>query len=62
MTASTGPVLSAAQLTVLGRYGAEHDTALGEVLYADGDEIYDLIVMLAGAEAMPRALLGVCVT
>jgi thioredoxin reductase (NADPH) len=42
------PVLDAAQLAVLRRYGAEHDVAAGDVLFADGDETYDLIVMLDG--------------
>ena len=42
------PVLDAAELGVLGRYGTERDVAAGEVLFADGDETYDLIVMLDG--------------
>lgn len=42
------PVLDAGQLEVLRRYGAERDVAAGEVLFADGDETYDLIVMLDG--------------
>ena len=42
------PVLDAAQLEVLRRYGTERDVAAGEVLFADGDETYDLIVMLDG--------------
>ena len=42
------PVLDAAQVEVLRRYGTEHDTAVGDVLFADGDETYDLIVMLDG--------------
>jgi thioredoxin reductase (NADPH) len=43
------PVLSDGQLSVLRRYGAEHDVALGEVLFADGDETYELIIVLDGA-------------
>ena len=46
--AGRGPVLDAAQLEVLRRYGSEHDVAAGDVLFADGDETYDLIVLLAG--------------
>ncbi len=46
--AGRSPVLDAAQLEVLRRYGSEHDMAPGEVLFADGDETYDLIVVLAG--------------
>jgi thioredoxin reductase (NADPH) len=42
------PVLDAAQLEVLRRYGSEHDMAAGDVLFADGDVTYDLIVVLAG--------------
>jgi len=37
-----------AQLDVLRRYGSEHDMAEGDVLFADGDVNYDLIVVLAG--------------
>jgi thioredoxin reductase (NADPH) len=33
---------------VLRRYGSEHDVAAGDVLFADGDVSYDLIVVLAG--------------
>jgi len=42
------PVLDAAQLGVLRAYGSERDVAAGDVLFADGDETYDLIVLLAG--------------
>ena len=41
-------VLSAAQLAVLGRYGHEREAALGDVLFRDGDETYDLVVLLKG--------------
>src|SRR5258708_22655270 len=47
--AGRGPVLDAAQLEVLRRYGSEHDVAAGDVLFADGDVTYGLIVVLAGA-------------
>jgi thioredoxin reductase (NADPH) len=43
------PVLDAAQLGVLRGYGSERDVTAGHVLFADGDETYDLIVLLAGA-------------
>src|SRR3989440_8700775 len=42
------PVLDAAQLGILRGYGSERDMAAGDVLFADGDETYDLIVLLAG--------------
>ena len=42
------PVLDAAQVQVLRKYGTEYDVAAGDVLFADGDEAYDLIVMLDG--------------
>lgn len=42
------PVLDAAQLAVLRGYGSERDVAAGDVLFADGDKTYDLIVLLAG--------------
>jgi thioredoxin reductase (NADPH) len=46
--AGRSPVLDAAQLEVLRRYGREEDVAAGDVLFADGDETYDLNVVLAG--------------
>jgi thioredoxin reductase (NADPH) len=46
--AGRSPVLDAAQLDVLRRYGIEQDVAAGDVLFADGDDTYDLIVVLAG--------------
>jgi thioredoxin reductase (NADPH) len=36
------------QLGILRGYGSERDVAVGDVLFADGDETYDLIVLLAG--------------
>ncbi len=42
------PVLDEAQVEVLRAYGTERDVAAGDVLFADGDETYDLIVMLDG--------------
>ena len=42
------PVLDAAQLEVLLRYGDEQDVAAGDVLFAAGDVTYDLIVVLDG--------------
>jgi thioredoxin reductase (NADPH) len=46
--AGRSPVLDVAQLEVLRSYGSEHDMAAGEVLFADGDLTYDLIVVVAG--------------
>ena len=48
-------VLDAAQLEVLRRYGSEHDVAVGDVLLADGDVSYDLIVVLTGEVPDHRA-------
>jgi thioredoxin reductase (NADPH) len=42
------PALDAGQIEVLRGYGTERDVAAGEVLFADGDETYDLIVVLDG--------------
>jgi thioredoxin reductase (NADPH) len=41
-------VLDAAQLEVLGSYGTQHAVSPGEMLFAEGDETYDLIVVLDG--------------
>jgi thioredoxin reductase (NADPH) len=48
------PALDADQLEVLRRYGIEREVAAGEVLYADGDETYDLIVLLDGTAEVVR--------
>jgi hypothetical protein len=37
------PVLDAAQLGILRGYGSERDVAVGDVLFSDGDETYDLM-------------------
>jgi thioredoxin reductase (NADPH) len=42
------PVLSRPQLDVLRRYGAEQEVHEGDLLWADGDDSYDLIVVLDG--------------
>ncbi len=42
------PVLDAAELAVLRGYGSERDVRVGDLLFADGDENYDLIVLLTG--------------
>ena len=42
------PVLDAAQLEVLRAYGTAHAICAGDVLFAEGDATYDLIVVLAG--------------
>jgi thioredoxin reductase (NADPH) len=48
LQAGRSPVLDAAQIAVLRTYGRESDVAAGDVLFAEGDETYDLIVLLAG--------------
>src|SRR5258708_10067306 len=42
------PVLSGPQLAVLRRYATEQAVAIGDLLFRDGDETYDLIVLLEG--------------
>src|SRR5712664_787469 len=42
------PILSGAHLEALHRYGTEQPVAVGDVLFRDGDETYDLIVLLEG--------------
>jgi thioredoxin reductase (NADPH) len=42
------PRLTDIQVEVLRRYGTEREVAAGEVLFTDGDETYDLIVLLDG--------------
>jgi thioredoxin reductase (NADPH) len=42
------PLLKETDLEVMRRYGSEHDVEVGDVLFADGDETYDLIVVLDG--------------
>ena len=41
-------LLGESQLATLGRYGKEHRVADGDVLFADGDRSYDMIVVLEG--------------
>jgi len=43
------PLLGESQLTTLRRYGREERVADGEVLFADGDQTYDMIVVLDGS-------------
>jgi thioredoxin reductase (NADPH) len=43
------PVLDSAQLGVLRGNGIERDVVAGDVLFADGDETYDLVVLRAGS-------------
>jgi thioredoxin reductase (NADPH) len=43
------PLLGESQLAALRRYGTEHRVGDGEVLFADGDQTYDLIVVLEGS-------------
>ncbi|HEX3946527.1 MAG TPA: FAD-dependent oxidoreductase [Acidimicrobiales bacterium] len=42
------PLLGEGQIGVLRRYGPEQAVGEGEVLFADGDQSYDLIVLLEG--------------
>ena len=42
------PRLSDDQLAMLRRYGTVEPTTAGQVLFAAGDPIYDLIVLLKG--------------
>ena len=42
------PVLDGDQLAVLHGYGNEREVTAGDVLFADGDVAYDLIVLLGG--------------
>jgi thioredoxin reductase (NADPH) len=42
------PLLGESQLAALMRYGSEHRIAAGDVLFADGDRSYDMIVVLEG--------------
>ena len=52
LQAGRSPVLDAAQIAVLRRYGSESDVDAGTVLFAEGDESYDLIVLLQGQAAI----------
>jgi hypothetical protein len=51
-------MLSPAQLSVLRRYGTENAVEEGEVLFADGDEAYDLIVVLEGGSRSSSTTAG----
>jgi thioredoxin reductase (NADPH) len=42
------PLLGESQLRTLRRYGTEHRVVDGEILFADGDQTYDMIVVLEG--------------
>jgi thioredoxin reductase (NADPH) len=42
------PVLDAGQLDLLRHYGVERSVAPGDVLFAEGDASYDMIVVLSG--------------
>ena len=41
-------LLGESQLAVLRRYGTEHHVEDGEILFANGDQTYDMIVLLEG--------------
>jgi len=51
----SSPVLDPAQLGVLRGYGIEREVSAGEVLFADGDNAYDLIVVLSGQADIVQA-------
>jgi thioredoxin reductase (NADPH) len=42
------PLLGELQLKILRSYGREHQVVNGDVLFADGDQTYDMIVVLEG--------------
>src|SRR5487761_1013948 len=42
------PLLGESQLVILQRYGSEQRVTDGEILFADGDRSYDMIVILEG--------------
>lgn len=46
--AGKSPVLDRAQLKILCKFGTEQEVAAGDVLFAEGDETYDLIAVLEG--------------
>ncbi len=48
LQAGRSPVLDTAQIDVLRSYGREVEVDGGDVLFADGDDTYDLIVLLTG--------------
>ena len=50
------PVLDAAQVEVLGKYGTEYDVAAGDVLFADGDETY-AVAIVGGGNSVGQATL-----
>src|SRR5690349_18765169 len=50
------PMLDRAQLDVLRSYGTEQDVRAGQVLFTEGDESYDLIVVLEGEVQIARKL------
>jgi hypothetical protein len=52
------PVLDADRVEVLRRYSTDRDVAAGDVLFADGDETYDLIVMFDGTAEIVQTLAG----
>ena len=54
--AGRAPVLDPAQLDTLRRYGSEYPMAAGQVLFTDGDESIDLIVLLQGEATIVEQL------
>ena len=54
--AGRAPVLDPAQLDTLRRYGSEYPMTAGQVLFTDGDESIDLIVLLQGEATIVEQL------
>ena len=52
------PRLSEAQIELLGRHGERRPTEVGDVLYREGDESYDFVVVLAGLVAAVEEIAG----
>ena len=48
LSGSRFPVLDSSQLEALRRCGVEQEVGAGDVLFAEGDETYDLFVVLEG--------------
>jgi thioredoxin reductase (NADPH) len=55
LQAGRAPVLDVAQIDVLRRYGTESDVDAGDLLFAEGDETYDLVVLIEGQVEIVQA-------
>jgi hypothetical protein len=49
------PFLGESQLRTLQQYGSEQAMSVGDVLFADGDSTYDLIVVLTDLSTLSNA-------